>query len=416
MRTGLHRLGGCLLGVLLATAAISPPVPVHAAPDFELPAVQLRIGLDRALAEHAFLVVEAMRTGIDRGPEFEIVAEVVEENTVDILSLVERAYGAEVAEMFGHMWRNHVGYLVDYVRATTEGDEAGQAAADEQLSMHVDEFTALLADANPTLDDAVLEGLLDEHHQRQLEQISSLASADYADAYHAVRAAFAHMFEIGDALSAGILAQSADRFPGEATAFSPALEMRMTLDRLLGEHTYLAALAMRSGLEGAPDLDAAVAALGENADELAAQIGAIYGDDAGSAFGEMWGDHIDGYLAFVEAVAAEDAEAQQDARAALSAHESEFGAFLADANPMLDEDGLRALLEAHTDQLADQVARYRDGDFDAAYRTLREAYAHTEAMAGGLGGAIAEQFPERFPDVAMNPPPRPTGGQRQVIR
>jgi hypothetical protein len=100
----------------------------------------------------------------------------------------------------------------------------------------------------------------------------------------------------------------------------------------------------------------------------------------------------------------------------LSAHESEFGSFLADANPMLDEDGLRALLEAHTDQLVDQVAAYHDADYGTAYRTLREAYGHTEDLAAGLGGAIADQFPERFPNVAMEPPPRPIGAQRQVIR
>ena len=42
---------------------------VHQAPDFTLPAVALRISLDRVLAEHAFLIVEAMRTGIRQGEE-----------------------------------------------------------------------------------------------------------------------------------------------------------------------------------------------------------------------------------------------------------------------------------------------------------------------------------------------------------
>ena len=405
-----------LMVVMIGTSAFAPPARIHPVPDFELPAVQLRIGLDRALAEHAFLVVEAMRTGVEAGPEFEVVAEVVEENTRDIVALVEMAYGPEVAEMFGDMWRDHIGYLVDYVRATADGDEAGQAMADEHLAKHVADFTALLADANPTLDATVVEGLLKEHHDVQLRQTTSLAANDYAQAYGAIRDAFAHMFEIGDALTVGILAQSAERFAGRATALSPALEMRMTLDRLLGEHTYRAALAMRAGLEGAGDLDAAVGVLGENADELAALIGAIYGDAAAAAFADMWGAHIDGYLAYVGAVAADDAAAQRDARAALSAHETEFGAFLADANPMLDEAGLRALLEMHTDQLVDQVAAYRDTDYGTAYRTLREAYGHTKDMAAGLGGAIAEQFPERFPDVAMDPPPRPIGAQRQVIR
>ena len=48
-------------------------------PDFDLPAVQLRLALDRVLAEHAFLSIEAMRTGIAGGAEFEVAAEVLKQ-------------------------------------------------------------------------------------------------------------------------------------------------------------------------------------------------------------------------------------------------------------------------------------------------------------------------------------------------
>src|SRR4030095_4930249 len=65
------------------------------APDFGLPAVKLRMELDRALGEHAFLSIEAMRRGIAGGPEFEVAAQVLEENTVEIVQLIKSTYGGE---------------------------------------------------------------------------------------------------------------------------------------------------------------------------------------------------------------------------------------------------------------------------------------------------------------------------------
>src|SRR5438876_5955926 len=41
----------------------------------EAPATQLRVALDRVLAEHAFLIVQVMRTGLTPGPEFDAAAD-----------------------------------------------------------------------------------------------------------------------------------------------------------------------------------------------------------------------------------------------------------------------------------------------------------------------------------------------------
>jgi hypothetical protein len=370
------------------------------APDFELAAVQLRIGLDRALAEHAFLSIEAMRTGIAGGPEFEVAAEVLEANTADIVDLVEAAYGADAAVACAEQWRNHIAYLVDYTRAVADGDEDARELASSQLAVYTADFSAFLAEANPSLPPDVIEGLIEEHVQ-QLQQIGSFAEAGFAEAYPAIRETYAHMFMVGDGVTLGVLAQFADRFPGQSTAFSPALDMRIGLDRLLGEHTYLAAIAMRARMSRAPDLDAAIGALDDNSADLAAQISEIYGADAGAAFDDLWRSHTTFYLAYVDAVANDDAAAEQEALEGLRSYGSEFSTFLSDANPYLEAAELEPLLAAHTEHLVAQVTAYRDEEYSESYDTLREAYAHTEVLAAGLGGAIADQFPQMFPDTAV---------------
>ena len=374
-----------------------------ARPDFDLPAVQLRLALDRVLAEHAFLSIEAMRTGIAGGAEFEVAAEVLEANTTEVVDLVEAAYGADAADAFAEQWRNHIAYLVDYTRAVAEGDADARELAASQLQTYTDDFSALLVAANPGLPPDVVEGLIQEHVQ-QLEQIGSFADAGFTDAYPAIRDTYAHMFRVGDGLAIGILSRFGDRFPGRDTAFSPALDMRVSLDRLLGEHTYLAAIAMRARLTDAPDFEAAAHALGDNSADLAAQITQIYGEDAGKAFDALWRSHTSFYLDYVEAAADGNAAAQTQARDGLRKYGNDFSTFLADANPFLDEDGLEALLAAHTQHLVSQVSTYLDEDYEAAYTTLRDAYEHTESIAAGLAGAIADQFPRLFPDTATAVP------------
>ena len=381
----------------------SPAEGAKARPDFDLPAVQLRLTLDRVLAEHAFLSIEAMRTGIAGGAEFEVAAEVLEANTVAVVGLVGAAYGADAAEAFAEQWRNHIAYLVDYTRAVAEGDGDARELAASQLQTYTADFSALLVAANPGLPPDVVEGLIQEHVQ-QLEQIGSFADAGFTEAYPSIRETYAHMFMVGDGLAIGILSGTGNRFPGRDTAFSPALDMRLSLDRLLGEHTYLAAIAMRARVSNAPDFEAATDALGDNSAELAAIITEIYGEAGGEAFDELWRSHTLFYLEYVEAAADGDASAQTRALDGLRQYGADFSAFLADANPFLDEDGLEALLASHTEHLVSHVSSYVDGDYEAAYRTLREAYEHTESIAAGLAGAIADQFPRLFPDTATDLP------------
>ena len=385
-----------------APAEATSPIE-HAAPDFTLPAVQLRLALDRALGEHAFLSIEAMRTGIVGGPEFEVAAEVLENNTVEVVELVEAAYGADAAEAFAEQWRNHIAYLVDYTRAVAEGDTDARDLASAQLQTYTRDFSAFLAAANPTLPAEVVEGLIQEHVQ-QLEQIGSFAAEGFEDAYPSIRDTYAHMFMVGDGLANGITASAVERFPGRSTAFSPALNLRLSLDRLLGEHTYLAAMAMRAGLTDAPDFEAATAALDDNSADLAAQIAEIYGEDAGDAFDALWRSHTSFYLDYVEASADGNAAGRTQALDGLKRYRADFSSFLAAANPFLDKKGLESLLASHTSHLVSQVSRYLNEDYDGAYEALREAYAHSESLAEGLAGAIADQFPLIYPDTATAPP------------
>ncbi len=386
---------------LAMIAALLAPGTAAAAPDDSLPAVQVRIGLDRVLAEHAFLIIDAMLTAPDGGTEHDVAASVLEDNTGELLELVDTAYGADAADAFAVQWRNHIAFLVDYTRAIADGDDDARDLAASQLQTYVDDFSELLATANPDLPPDVVEGLIAEHVQ-QLEQIASLSEADYAELYSGMRETYAHMFVVGDGLTLGIVGRFPETFTGRETAFSPAIDLRITLDRLLGEHVYLAAIAMRARLNDAASLPAAADALAANSADLAESIGAIYGDGAETAFAGLWNDHTGLYLDYVDGVADDDEAAQEASLEGLRQYRSDFSAFLAGANPLLEPADLESLLRTHTEHLIEQVAEYEQGGYADAYETLRMAYEHSGELSAGLAGAIADQFPQLFPDTAFD--------------
>jgi hypothetical protein len=365
------------------------------------PATQLRVALDRVLGEHAFLIIEAMRTGLVSGAEYNAAAAALNLNTGDLIGAITGIYGEDAGRAVDEQWRNHIAFIVDYARALNGGDSAAATLADSQLQTYAADFSALLAGAIQLPEDVVL-GLITEHVD-QLKQVASFSAAEFGNAYPAVRDTYDHMWMIGDGLALGIMSQFPDQFTGREFAFSPATDLRLTLDRLLGEHTQLAALSMRAGISQSPDLTAAVTALNENSGELQAAIASIYGVDAGNAFLAHWRDHTDLYLDYVGALRDDDTAAQQVALSGLEDYQTDFTAFLAGANPYLSAEDFEAHLAVHTQHLVSQADSFASGNFAAAYTTQREAWTHTGDLAAGLAAAIADQFPQLFPDTAADP-------------
>ncbi len=383
-------------------------VATDAAPDFNVPAAQLRATLDRALAEHAFLLAEAMRAGLTDHPSFTAAGAALERNSRELESLVSRVYGRESGSAFGETWRAHVAYLVDYTRALANDDAAAQELAEQQLHDYAGELASLLASVNPNLAEASVEQLVDEHVQ-QLEAIAAFDSGDFDEAYPAIRDTYSHMFAIGDALSEAIALQFPQEFEGKSLAFSPAVDLRITLDRLIGEHTMLAVTVTRASLGGDADAQAAQAALASNTADLSSAVADIYGQDAGRAFDRLWKAHTDAYVRYVRGTVDDAPRARQAALDDLVAYRDDFSAFLANANPQLSAADLRSMLAHHTEQLIDQVDAFAAEDYDSAYAVTRDAFAHAFVMGDALSLAIAAQFPDRYPDVAQEAPAAGTG-------
>jgi hypothetical protein len=390
-----------------ATLAASPSPHAHgsanAVVDFGSPAAQLRVDLDRLLAEHAFLTIEQMRSGLAGSADFAAAAAAVEANSVDVTAAIASVYGPSAADPFGDIWRSHIGYLVDYAIALRAGDETAQQAARSGLATYRSNLHTFLGDANPGIDLSGIAEALDMHTAQLLEFIETEAELDHEGAYALEREAYPHMFHVGDALAKVIANSFPDRYPGVDGAYSAAGTLRITLDRLLAEHAFLAAEAMRSGVSGAPDFDAAKGAIDANSGDLEDVVAAAYGDGAAAEFRALWDNHIAAYVAYIDATRANDPVARSAASGQITAYAAQLASFLAAANPYLNAAALATLFQEHAGHLIAQVEAYAAADYDTTYALVREAYQHMFTAGEALALAIATQMPEKFPADAPAP-------------
>lgn len=197
----------------------------------------------------------------------------------------------------------------------------------------------------------------------------------------------------GDSAAAATTAAAEQAAP---TTSTPAADLRVTLDRLLGEHAVLAMNAMRSGHDGAKDFEQNAATLEENTVALGDAIGSVYGAEGQKAFLKLWRDHIGFFVEYTVATAKDDAAGQKAALDKLAGYRVAFATFLSNANPNLPKDTVDQVVGMHVGHLADWMVAYHAGDYVKANQLYREAFAHMFAIGDALSGAIVAQFPEKF--------------------
>jgi hypothetical protein len=212
IRTMIAALATAALLAIPATGALAAPA------DLSSPAAGLRVALNRLLAEHASLAMEAMRQGVDTGdlsdPEFTAAAGALAGNTDDLTAAIESVYGADAGAAFRTQWEAHIGFFVDYTVGVATDDDAAKSAALDELAGYREDFAAFLdsatggnAPAGPVSD------ALQAHVDQLVAALDTYADGDFEAAYAAEREASAHMFMTGEVLAAAIAGQFPDQFP-----------------------------------------------------------------------------------------------------------------------------------------------------------------------------------------------------------
>jgi len=178
-----------------------------------------------------------------------------------------------------------------------------------------------------------------------------------------------------------------------AKTSSKAVALRITLDRLLGEHAILAIQATQRGYAGGKDFGAVAKQLDANSVAISQAIASVYGPAAGKQFlnGKfLWRDHIKFFVAYTVATAKHDKAGQKKAVANLMTYIQTQAAFFAKATG-LPKSALVNDLTAHVLQLKGQLDAYAKGNYTQAYALTDAAYKHMFMTGDTLAAGIAKQ-------------------------
>ncbi len=373
-------------------------------PEPDQQGVELRTTLEKLLGQHATLVVRFMRARLKADPDFvETAVAALDANTRELAEAVRSVYGLQAAEAFEQLWVDHTRSFFQYTVGLAEQDQAARDEAKAQLDRYREEFAVFIESATDgKLPAAAVADGLKTHIDLLLSQSDAYARADYAAAYESQREAYAHMFPTGRSLAGGFAAHRPGEFP---VHFDEApQQLRSSLGRLLGEHVELAVDAMRAGVTGAEDFEAATQALDANTREMTGAMDSLFGAEGARRFNTAWAEHIDSLIAYTAGLAGDDQRAMNRARARMDEFPPAFGAFLSEATGgKLPARAAAEALGLHDDQLVAQVEAYGKQDYQAAHALSYEAYQHmfatAAALASGIEGNVGSQLPVGGPQT-----------------
>jgi len=275
-------LGAALLSCTNQSASTSSPPP-SAAPT---QAADLRVRLDLLLSEHVMIVAKESEAAVNHSDQYASYTSLLATNSGDLSAVIGSAFGNTAALQFTLAWNAQNGYLVDYTIGVVTHNDGKAKAAMAALTASAPQFAQLInAMSRVPLDQATQ--LTSQRIADDKAFIDDVFAANYASYYSHLDSAYAHTSRLGDALATEIALRFPDKFPGDA--FAPAVDVHVSLDNLLQEHSYLATMATDAAVAGRTvESGAASSALAGNGAALAAVFAASISPAAGSRFTEIW--------------------------------------------------------------------------------------------------------------------------------
>jgi hypothetical protein len=366
-------------------------------------AAKLRQTLTAALQEHEYLagiaVAQAVVTKKTDSPEFTAAAAALDKNSVALSEAIGSIYGKPAGDAFLPLWRKHIGFFVDYTVGKLTNDTVKATKAKADLDGYRADFGAFLASANPNLTkDAVAEALI-PHVTATFAAIDGVVAGD-GTGFEKLRIAAGHMPMLAVTLAGAIAKQFPEKFSGDVT--SAASGLLSTLTAALQEHEYLAGIAVDMAAitkdPNSPLFKAAAEALDKNSVGLADAVNSIY-PGTKDVFLASWRKHIGFFVDYTLAKLTNDPAKAAKAKTDLDGYRADFGALLNSVNPNLPKDAVAEALIPHVTATFAAIDGVTAGD-GTGFEKLRVAAGHMPMLAGTLAGAIAQQFPDKFPAAA----------------
>jgi hypothetical protein len=280
---------------------IQSPIPIASPspspPPSNSKAADLRTKMDLLLGEHVMVVAKQATAAASKTEEHAAYASLLIANTTSLVDLIRSAYGNTAATQFEKSWGIQNGYLVDYTIGLVSHNDAKSNGAKSGLANgFVPEFAKLITSLTQIPVDQMTQ--LETRHVTAVQTvIEDAAEQSTTKLFVDLRTAYASALAIGDPVVTRTVQLFPDKFPGDAA--SKAADVRVSLNFLLQEHSYLATMATDAAAASRiNEQSGAAAALSANADALGKLFADTMGAGAGTQIAQLWGARNSDLIAY----------------------------------------------------------------------------------------------------------------------
>lgn len=181
-------------------------------PNSSTKAADLRVTLNQIMRQHVALASVALKDAASGSPDAAEAVKALDANSVELADAVGSVYGDDARESFLTLWRNHIGFFVDYTNGAVAEDEAKMAQAKQDIAGYTEEASAFFSGANPNIEKEAFKAGLQTHGDQVFAIVDAYAAKDYAKAFATEEEAYNHIGTAADNLAAAIVKQNPDKF------------------------------------------------------------------------------------------------------------------------------------------------------------------------------------------------------------
>lgn len=136
--------------------------------------------------------------------------EQVVRNARSLADAVIPFYGEEAADKLFELLAGHYGAIKEYMKADFAGNTRGAKKASDSIVSNAEEISVFLSGANPYLPKDTLMSLLSAHGGHHIAQIGAIDKGDFKSEAGTWEAMLKHMYTISDAMASALTRQFPD--------------------------------------------------------------------------------------------------------------------------------------------------------------------------------------------------------------
>ena len=230
-------------------------------------AADLRVRLNLLLGEQVMIIAKESESAAFQTQAFVGYAHLLDVNGGEIASIMRNAFGSRSGEEFYVTWqlmnRDLVGYGTGLV---THNQTMSDKFAADLTNSFVPRFTEVV-NRLTDLDSTLITQWMTQQVTATRLVIEDVAGSKFSTLYTDLHAAYASTAFFADALAKRIAQKFTDKYPGDPS--NREVDLRVSLNRLLLEHSYFATMATSAGAaKREAESAAAMGALAANTDSL----------------------------------------------------------------------------------------------------------------------------------------------------